>query len=654
MGSLTTRQLPHRRSRVPKRRHAGQLQAGVTLQDRYKIMNTLGVGGFSSVYQARDLHFPNVTRLCAVKEMINLNRDAHARELATSSFEREANILATMDHPAVPDVFDYFTDEDRSYLVLEYISGQDLEAYLAERTDFVPTEIVLDWILQICDVLAYLHSREPQSVVFRDLKPSNIMLDKYDRIRLIDFGIAKVFQSGVKGTMIGTEGYAPPEQYRGESSPAGDIYALGATMHHVLSMQDPRSEPPFSFGERSIRAVNVDVIPSVETIIDRCLSYEVADRYQDAAELRAALKSIAVRVATGDLVFSENVSQPVAVIDSPRNGKPIHAQHDNSRGLDAPNISPVWTFSCEDEIRSTAAVSRGVVYVGAYDNNLYAVSKGEGEFIWKYPTTDGIASSPFVYQDQVFMGSADSHLYSLRRSTGRLNWRYGTGGPIYSSPRADYDHVFFGSDDGYLYALNVSDGRRVWQAKAHSTVRSSPCVGEERIYFGTEGGYVFCLDLSGQIQWQFQAKRSITSSPALAEDMIIVGSRDSTVYAIDANSGWALWRFRTKKPIVSSPTIADGVVYIGSSDGNLYALDIFSGQQTWLFEADGQINSSPAVWEDAIYFGATDGCLYCVSAKRGKLRWRFKSDGMFVASPTIVDGVIYVGSCDHNLYALPT
>ena len=99
-------------------------------------------------------------------------------------------------------------------------------------------------------MLTYLHGHQPQPVIFRDMKPSNVMIDQHGHIRLIDFGIARVFQPGQKGTMIGTEGYSPPEQYRGEASPAGDIYALGATLHHLLTRRDPRAEPPFSFSER--------------------------------------------------------------------------------------------------------------------------------------------------------------------------------------------------------------------------------------------------------------------------------------------------------------------------------------------------------------------------------------------------------------------
>ncbi|HUS94375.1 MAG TPA: serine/threonine-protein kinase [Patescibacteria group bacterium] len=643
---LTTKKLP-KEGQPQKERREGLLQSGSMVQGRYQVLETLGVGGFSSVYKSRDMHFPTVTRLCAIKEMVHVNRDPKVQQMTTKSFEREAAILATLDHPAVPDVYDYFSESDRSYLIIEYIHGRDLEAFLAERSTYFPSETVIDWILQLCEVLEYLHQHKPRPIVFRDLKPSNIMLDRHGRIRLIDFNIAKVFHTGLRGTMIGTEGYSPPEQYRGESSPAGDIYALGATFHHILTRVDPRTEPPFSFTERPIRDTNPEVPPEFEAIITRCLAYNASERYQRVSELKDALLSIGGSDPSSIVDRFGPPGQAASPIDDvgtvPAVANLVHKQ----------TVSPLWKFKCEDEIRSTAAYSDGVIYVGAYDNNLYALTADKGEFIWKYPTSGGIGASPHVYRDSVLIASTDGYLYNINKNSGRLNWRFETGGPIYSSPKADFEHVFFGSDDGFLYAVSATNGRKVWQVDAHGIVRSSPSINEDRIYFGTEQGYVFCLDLSGKVKWQFEAKRAVASSPAVAEDMVFVGSMDAAVYAVDANSGWALWRHRTQRPIASSPAIGEDTLYIGSSDGNLYALDIYSGRQVWYFKAEGQISSTPAIWEDSIYFGATDGRVYCLDISRGKLRWQFKTKGMVVSSPVVANKILYISSCDHHIYAIP-
>ena len=189
----------------------GQLEPGITLQERYLILALQGAGGMSSVYRARDLHFPNVTKAVAVKEMINLATDPTMHEMIVRNFEREADLLATLSHPAIPRIYDYFTHQSSSYLVMEFIEGKDLEALLRETDGYTAEDQVVTWAIELCDVLYYLHNHKPQPVIFRDVKPSNIMVDSHGSIRLIDFGIARVFQPGQKGTMIGTDGYAPPE-----------------------------------------------------------------------------------------------------------------------------------------------------------------------------------------------------------------------------------------------------------------------------------------------------------------------------------------------------------------------------------------------------------------------------------------------------------
>jgi eukaryotic-like serine/threonine-protein kinase len=657
MGQLTTRQLPGKQSRKKKPSPKVGLQPGDMLQDRYRIVGVLGAGGFSSVYQARDMRFPNVTKLCAIKEMVIAAPDPKIRELTIQSFEREASMLAMLDHPAIPDVSDYFTEKDRSYLVLDLIRGKDLDHWLEEQTEPLDQARAIEWAIQLCDALSHLHDQKPKPIVFRDMKPSNVMLDQHNRIRLIDFGIAKIFEGGNKGTMIGTEGYSPPEQYRGLATPAGDVYALGATLHHLLTRQDPRLEPPFTFAERPIHAQNPTVTPAFEAIIMRCLTYDPKERFPNAAALKEALEML-VRAPRVNLEAAAN-EQPVSNVAPPlanmaagqgAAGLPI-APLVKSQG--AP-IQPLWQFKCEDEIRSKAAVTDTRVLVSVYDNNLYAINKESGEFVWKYPTADGVGASPCVYEDMVFIGSSDTMMYAIDLRTGRKVWHFETSGAIYSSPSARFDHVFFGSDDNHLYALNVKHGRSAWKANAFSAVRSSPYVDTERVFFGTEGGYIYCLELvTGKTKWQAQARRAVTSSPAFADEVVFVGSLDGTVYALDAATGWAVWRFRTRRPIISSPAVQDGSLYIGSSDGNLYALDINSGRQLWTYETKGQVNSSPAVWQDAVYFGSTDGSIYCVSCKRGDLRWRFSTNSPIISSPTISNGVVYIGSTNHHLYALP-
>lgn len=628
------------------------LTSGTVLQGRYMVMGGLGAGGFSSVYRARDLRFPSVTRLCAVKEMVIGTADPEMRELTIKSFEREASMLAMLNHPAIPDIFDYFTDGNRSYLILEFVPGQNLQQWLDETDEYLDEQKALDWALQVCDALAYLHGQKPQPIVFRDLKPSNIMLDPYNHIRLIDFGIAKLFEANEdKGTMIGTAGYTPPEQYRGEATPAVDVYGLGATLHHLLTRQDPRQETPFTFNERPIRAANPAISRAFEAIIMRCLAYDPKDRYPDAMALREALLVLSESdLDEADLERRLAPKEGVRDIDGATAGETPAATL--KAGIS--QIKPLWVFRCEDEIRTRPAMAKGIVFVGAYDNNLYAVTADKGEFLWKYPTGGGIGSSPIIHEDAVLFGSSDGSLYSLQLRKGRLNWQFKAEAPIYSTPAVRFDHVFFGSDDGFFYALNAMRGQLYWKTNVYSPVRSTPYVSEEQVYFGTEGGQVLGLELgTGKLKWQARTGRAVTSSPKIADDILYVGSSDANVYAMDAGSGWPIWRFATRGSVISTPTIFEQTLFIGSADGNLYAIDIARGRRLWAFPTNGQITAVPTVWGNTVYFGSTDGSIYGVSTRRGELQWRFDAGSPIIGAPAVLNGVLYVGATDNNLYALP-
>jgi serine/threonine protein kinase len=610
----------------PESRSSEHLQPGTTLVNRYLIQGIVGVGGMGAVYSARDLHFPNVVKRVAVKEMINMARDPGIHETIVRNFEREANILATLNHPSIPRIYDYFTHNERSYLIIEFIDGKDLEAIVSEAQDFLPEAQVIDWAIQLCDVLSYLHNYKPEPVIFRDMKPSNVMLSTHGNIMLVDFGIAKTFQTGQKGTMIGTEGYSPPEQYKGDATPFADIYALGATLHHLLTRRDPRLEPPFSFSERKILPINPAISPEVEAVIYTALQYNPADRFQSTDAMKEALLNAARK--TGLLQSS---------------GPAI------ATSLSKADTKALWKFECEDEVRGSPTIHEGILYVGAYDNNLYALQSKSGEFIWKYATDGGVVSKPAVYEGNVYFGSEDKHLHVISTRSGKIVWTYFTQGPIRSSPRIAEGHVFIGSDDAYLHAINAMTGRRAWSIDAGAPIRSTPLAVGEYVYFGTESGDMFCIDLGGTIKWRFKAKRSITSSPVACD---LRGSVDTVLYALDARTGYVLWRFRMNRATISTPCLVDNYIFIGSVDGNIYCIDIHSAKEVWHYPTENQVNSSPIIHKDAVLCGSIDGSMYCLEYRTGRLRWKFSTQGAITGTPVVSNDILYTGSSDHNIYAI--
>src|SRR6202035_3243548 len=260
------------------------LESATVLQNRYVVERLLGGGGMGMVYLARDQRLAN--RACAVKEMVDHFIDQQQRIEANEYFAREADTLAQLKHAAIPAITDRFDDQNRHYLVMEYVEGRNLEEEIAVRGGPLPEGLVIDIARQLCDVLAYLHGLVPP-VVYRDMKPSNVMLTEKGRVVLVDFGIARLFKAARKGTMIGTLGFAPPEQYQGVADPRSDIYSLGATLHYVVTGRDPEKFPPFSFPP--VRDLRPDISSNLAGAIDHALAYEMDGRPATIQEFRDML-----------------------------------------------------------------------------------------------------------------------------------------------------------------------------------------------------------------------------------------------------------------------------------------------------------------------------------------------------------------------------
>lgn len=280
---------------------------GSIVSGRYRIIRWLGGGGMGAVYLAADLRLSG--RQLAVKQLVS-DPSASPAELAQAAqqFQAEATLLAALDHSNLPKVYDCFTEAGQSYLVMEYVDGVTLEDILDRTPGPIPEAQVLAWAAQLCDVLTYLHGRQPP-VIFRDLKPANIMLDRNDVIQLIDFGIARIFKPGQRTDTLrmGTLGYAPPEQFagHGQTDAQSDIYSLGVTLHYLLTRRDPAQYPPFSAASIPLRGLNPTISPRTEAAVMKALAYNPTSRFQSAAEMKLAL-------------FGAAGTQPVGSLPAPR------------------------------------------------------------------------------------------------------------------------------------------------------------------------------------------------------------------------------------------------------------------------------------------------------------------------------------------------
>ena len=228
----------------------GRLRPGTMLEGRYRLEQVLGAGGFGAVYLAEDTR---LQRACVVKEML-VPAGASAQEVTAlcRNFEREAGSLVALNHPghpSIPEIYDFFSDPSGNYLVMKYIQGKTLEELMTRQGRNLPWRQAVKYAIAVCDALAYMHSHQRAPVLHRDIKPANILVDQAGRTWLVDFGLSKaqpVAWTGTTGgtTAAGTPGYTPLEQWMMRAVPASDVYALGATLHHLVTGRDPRQ--PFA------------------------------------------------------------------------------------------------------------------------------------------------------------------------------------------------------------------------------------------------------------------------------------------------------------------------------------------------------------------------------------------------------------------------
>lgn len=300
-------------------RHAqlgtGMLPSRQRIYDRYVIVQKLAQGGQSAVYLVSDTF--DGGRQCVIKEMSESNLNAAEREKAINDFMREAKMLSKLDHPALAKVYDTFVEHQKHFLVMEYVRGHNLEDELIHVGRPLEWARVVGWGSALCDVLSYLHALTPP-IIYRDLKPANVMLTPDGAIKLIDFGIARwLHPARTRDTaQLGTDGYAPLEQYSAHSEPRSDLYALGASLYHLLTGHVPESAPLRIAGHSltPIRSINPQVPETVERVIHRALNLQARERFASAAQMRAALEWS--RNQTGPLRASHTTMGP-----APRSGR---------------------------------------------------------------------------------------------------------------------------------------------------------------------------------------------------------------------------------------------------------------------------------------------------------------------------------------------
>ena len=296
------------------------LRPNETLQNgRYAIDKILGQGGMGAALLARDTRVSN--KLVVIKELISDNTDPEKRKEDVRNFEREVETVASIDHPLVPNVTDYFQEGTRAFMVQEYVAGENLEDHMERINAPMSEREALSYASQVLDILDYLSQQTPP-IVHRDIKPANIIIGAKDkRAHLVDFGIARADENKnakrKQTSALGTPGYAPPEQYQGNADGRSDLYALAATIHHLVTNRDPRNYPPFAYP--SARSLNPKLSPALDQILTKALNIDANKRYQTAADMKRDVDNIlahSFNTASDTSSYVLGTSGPIAAAPS--------------------------------------------------------------------------------------------------------------------------------------------------------------------------------------------------------------------------------------------------------------------------------------------------------------------------------------------------
>jgi serine/threonine protein kinase len=454
--------------------HTGLLVPQTQLRGRYMIVSLAGRGGYGAVYKARDTSFGD--RLVAIKEMSQSTMNVQDLASATEAFHREALLLANLTHPNLPRIYEQFTENGRSYLVMDFVEGETLEQLVKKLPNQrMAVEDVLNIALQLCSVLEYLHGRQPP-IIFRDLKPANVMMTPAGHIFLIDFGIARHFKPGQKKdtAALGSSGYAPPEQYgKSQTTIRADIYSLGATLHELLSGHDP-TDSPFRFAplhlndlslsgleELILGMVSIDINsrPATISLVRQDLQQIAAQhtihltnplqspipRRDSAPRLSASHPSVSHLPAGLPPNLSKSAATPAV---SPSIPSPSHQAHRNP-GL-APQPAPIK--------KTPRPTQHPAVYPQA--NTLY-ICLGHASRVtsvaWS-PNGDYLASASFDKTVHIWNGANGSNLLTYRGHTGRVN-------ALAWSPDSKY--IASASDDRTVHLWDVQTGKNLFTYVRH-------------------------------------------------------------------------------------------------------------------------------------------------------------------------------------------
>ena len=509
---------------------AEQTVPNALIRQRYHVIAQVGKGGFGAVYKAEDTELGN--RIVAVKEMSQRGLTTQEIAEAADAFKREALLLAGLLHPNLPRIYDHFFDVGHWYLVMDFIEGETLEGYLASLgKDHLPIEEVVDIGIQLCTVLDYLHTQQPP-IIFRDLKPANVIRTANGHLYLIDFGIARHFKPGqAKDTVaFGSPGYAAPEQYgKAQTTPQSDIYSLGATLHQLLTGNDP-SEKPFHF---AAMGKGVQPIPArLERLDMQMVEMDEDKRPASMAAIRQELQHIATALASGQV----DMAPP-----------PVPAR--------PASIAPLGTVLC------TLRAHHRISSLAWSPDGMRIVTAGDSNAVHVWDARTGLVMLTYNGHTNIVRAVAWSpdgtRIVSASEDRTAHVWDAENGSPILTyRGHSHYVNAVTWSPDGkYIASASIDRTVQVWD----------PATGQKALTYLDHAEVIY------QVAWSPDGSR------------IASGSFDAKVRIWNASTGSNVYIYRGHTALVYAVAWSPDSQYIASGDYNVQVWNASTGDLVCIY-----------------------------------------------------------------------
>ena len=315
-------------------------------------------------------------------------------------------------------------------------------------------------------------------------------------------------------------------------------------------------------------------------------------------------------------------------------------------------LDVLWTFPTKDSIEGAAAIAGGVVYVGSFDEHLYAIDLATGKEKWKCKAGP-IKASPAVRRGAVYVGNSDGDFHCVDAAKGEKRWSFKTDGEIVSGANFSGDLVLFGSYDETLYCL-TADGKVKWKFKTQGPVNGSPTVAAGKTFVAGCDSSLHVLDIAtGKEDRAVDLGGQSGATGAVMGDLLYVGTMTNQFEAIDWKKGAVAWTFQPEEraqPFYSSAALTDPILVVGSRDKRLHALERKTGKEVWNFATDGRVDASPVIVGKRVYAPSQDGNLYVLDLVNGNQIAKYKLDGPVTASPAVAAGRLVLGTNKGTLY----